>query len=163
MEIKKLTKNYHEQLKNLIQIVSCESDKEKLIVISNEEIENIFENPSAIVYGAVENEKLLAISGLFFDESDYFEIMELLNIKNKKVAEIAECMVLPEVRGNNLMFKINQMLIIEAQKLGFEYVIATAHPENISSKHSLERLGMTTSKRFNRYGKYLRDCYIIKL
>lgn len=163
MEIKKLTKNYHEQLKNLIQIVSCEIDKEKLIVISNEEIEHIFENPSAIVYGAVENGKLLAISGLFFDESDYFEIMELLNIKNKKVAEIAECMVLPEARGNNLMFKINQMLIIEAQKLGFEYVIATAHPENISSKHSLEKLGMTTRVCFNRYGKYLRDCYIIKL
>ena len=48
-------------------------------------------------------------------------------------------------------------------ELGFEYVIATAHPENGSSKHSLEKLGMTTRVCFNRYGKYLRDCYIIKL
>lgn len=164
MEIKRLTRSVHTQLKNLIKTVKNDVlNPEMLIVLTDDEIDNVFNNDKAVLYGAFEGEKLVAISGLFFDESDYTEIMQLLKIENNKVAEIAECMVLPEARGNDLMFKLNQKLLIEARNLGFEYVIATAHPENVPSKKSLQKLGMKEMVTFKRYGKFLRECFVIKV
>lgn len=164
MEIIKLSKDYNEQLINLINITVQNLEKpEWLIALTKEELEKIWTNPKVIIYGAVDNGKLLAISGLFFDESDYLDIMKLLNIENNKVVEIAECMTLPSARGNNLMLKINTILIQEAQKLGFDYIIATAHPDNISSNKSLQKLGMESNVQFLRYGKYIRNCYMLKI
>ena len=164
MEIIKLTKNYHNQLKNLINNISTAlTNPEWLIVMTNEEIENVFENKNVIMYGITENEKLLSISGLFYDESDFLDIEKLCNIEGSKVAEIAECMTLPEARGNNYMLKLNNSLLLKAKELGFEYLIATAHPDNTASNHSLQKLGMVCMGQFYRYGKYLRNYYLIKI
>ena len=52
MEITRLTKNYHSQLKNLINIVSSSlPNPEWLIVMTNDEINNVFENKNALLYG----------------------------------------------------------------------------------------------------------------
>ncbi|MBQ8425139.1 MAG: GNAT family N-acetyltransferase [Clostridia bacterium] len=164
MEITRLTKNYHSQLKNLINIVSSSlPNPEWLIVMTNDEINNVFENKNALLYGIIENEKLLSISGLFFDESDFLDIEKLCDIKGSKVAEIAECMTLPEARGNNYMLKINNSLLKKAKELGYEYLIATAHPDNTASNHSLQKLGMICKGQFYRYGKYFRNYYLIKI
>ena len=164
MKIIKLSDSYKEQLKDLISVTVQNLEKpEWLITLSDKEIENIFSNPKAIIYGAVEGEKLLAISGLFFDETDYQDIMKLLNIENNKVVEIAECMTHPTARGNNLMLQINSILIQKAKQLGFEYIIATAHPDNIASNKSLQKLKMTSDVQFFRYGKYIRNCYLLKI
>lgn len=164
MNIKPLEKSFHNQLKELVRVTVSElSNPNWLIALTDKEIDNIFETQNALVYGAIKNDKLLAISGLFFDESDFIEIVKLLNIENKKVAEIAECMTLPEARGNNYMLKINTELLAKAKDLGFEYLIATAHPDNIASNTSLKKLGMTCSGQFYRYEKYLRNYYILKL
>ena len=164
MKIEKLSDKHKNQLKDLIQITVKNLEKpEWLITLSDEEIENIFDNPKVVMYGAIEENKLLAISGLFFDETDYLDIMQLLRIENYKVAEIAECMTHPSARGNNLMLKINSIIMQDAKELGFEYLIATAHPDNISSNKSLSKLGMQNHSQIHRYGKYLRNCYIIKV
>lgn len=163
MSIIKLDHQHHNQLKNLIATIKKDIDPNKLIIIPQDQIETIFNNNTTIIYGVVEQNNLLAMSGLFWDESDYLDIKRILNIQNSKVAEIAECLVLPNARGNNYMLKLNQCLLEEAKKLGFEYVIATAHPQNYASHKSLIKLGMTTNKQFNRYDKYLRNIYYIKL
>ena len=164
MEIKPLTKYFHNQLRELVKTtVKNLENKEWLITLTDKELDIIFENKNALIYGATENEKLLAISGLFFDESDFIDILKLLNIENKKVAEIAECMTFPEFRGNNYMLKINLKLVEKAKELGFEYLIATAHPDNIASNTSLKKLKMTCSGQIYRYGKYLRNYYVLKI
>ena len=55
------------------------------------------------------------------------------------------------------------MLVKEAKHRGFEYLIATAAPENIASNKSLLKLGMKCVCQINRYGKYLRNCYMMKI
>jgi len=164
MEIIRLKKEYHNDLKEIVNITANNlANPEWLIVMTKDEIENIFDNKNAIMYGVIDNEKLISISGLFFDESDYLDIEKLCGIEGSRVAEIAECMTLPEARGNNYMLKINEKIIEEAKQLGFEYIIATAHPENIASNHSLQKLGMECKGQFKRYGKYLRNYYLIKI
>jgi RimJ/RimL family protein N-acetyltransferase len=131
--------------------------------MTNDEIDNVFENKNVLLYGIIENEKLLSISGLFSDESDFLDIKKLCDIENSKVAEIAECMTLPEARGNNFMLKINNYLLKHAKDIGYEYLIATAHPDNTASNHSLQKLGMICKGQFYRYGKYLRNYYLMKI
>ena len=163
MAIIQLSAQYHTQLKDLISTVKKDVDPSKLIIIPQDQIDTIFDSDTTIIYGVVQQNNLLAMSGLFWDESDYLDIKHLLNIPHTKVAEIAECLVLPQARGNNYMLKLNQQLLSKAKQLGFEYVIATAHPDNIPSHTSLIKLGMTVGKQFYRYGKYLRNIYYIKL
>lgn len=164
MKIELLTRKSHQKLKDLITTVDQYlNNPEMLIVLTKEEIENIFNNKNAMMYGLFENDELVSISGLFFDESDFYDIVKLLNIENTKVAEIAECMTLPKARGNNYMLKINQVLLNRAKELGVDYLIATAHPDNISSNKSLTKLGMQCNGQFYRYGKYLRNYYVIKV
>ena len=164
MNIKLLTSEYQNQLRVLVKTtIQNLINPEWLIALTDNEIDNIFENKNVLLYGAFENEKLLAISGLFFDESDYIDIVKLLGIENKKVSEIAECMTFPEYRGNNYMLKINRVIIEKAKELGVEYLIATAHPDNIASNTSLTKLGMKCSGQMQRYGKYLRNYYVMKI
>ena len=72
-------------------------------------------------------------------------------------------MTLPKARGNNYMLKINTALLSVAKELGFEYLIATAHPDNTPSNHSLQKLGMECKGQFYRYGKFLRNYYLMKI
>ena len=164
MNIIKLSPSYHEQLKNLIDIVvTTMENKNWLISLTEDEIKNIFNNEKAMIYGIVNENNLVAISGLFFEESDFMEITKILKIDNYKVAEISESMTLPQYRGNNYMLTINTLILKEAKDLGFDYLIATAAPQNIASNKSLTKLGMNCICQINRYGKYLRNCYMIKL
>ena len=164
MEILQLNEHYISQIKKITNsVIANLPNPDWLICLTNDEIDNLFINPNVIMYGLVSNNKLLSISGLFFDESDFFDITKLLNIPSNKVAEIAESMTLPNARGHNYMLKINQELKTHATILGFEYLIATAHPDNIASNKSLQKLGMKCYGQFLRYGKYLRNYYLLKL
>ena len=164
MEIKKIEKSYHKELKGLIKTVAkALPKKEWLITPSEEAIENLFESELFDYWGVFENDKLLAISSLSYDEEDFADIVKLLGIEGKNVAEIAECMTLPQARGNNFMFKINSVLFQRAREKGIEYLIATAHPDNNASNHSLQKLGMEIKGQFYRYGKNLRNYLVMKL
>ena len=164
MEIRKIEKVYHGQLKSLMKtVVDLLPKKEWLITPTQEEVENIFENSKVDYWGAFDGDKLVAISSLSYDEDDFAEIVKLLGIEKNKVAEIAECMTLPEARGNNLMFKINSLLVEKARERGIEYLIATAHPENNASNISLQKLGMTIAGQFYRYGKNFRNYLVIRI
>ena len=100
---------------------------------------------------------------LFYDEEDFADIVKLLGLEGCRVAEIAECMTLPLSRGNNFMFKINSVLVQRAKEKGIEYLIATAHPDNNASNHSLQKLGMKIKGQFYRYGKYYRNYLVMKI
>lgn len=165
MNIIKLTSTYHNQLKDLNNIVvSSMENPNWLISLTRDELENIFNNKTAIVYGMINDDnKLISVSGLFFDESDFIDITKILKIDKFKVGEISESMTIPQARGNNYMLEINNVILKEAKSMGFEYLIATADPENIASNKSLTKLGMECICQINRYGKYLRNCYMIKI
>lgn len=164
MNISKLS---HKHLPNLKQIIDITlkniQNADWFIPLDPGNIDNIFDINICEIYGVFDNDELLAISGLFWDESDYADIKQILNIADKKVAEIAECITLPKARGNNYMLTLNKLLLQKAKEKGYEYVIATAHPDNIASNKSLTKLGMTTNNQFMRYDKYLRNIYRIKI
>lgn len=50
-----------------------------------------------------------------------------------------------------------------AKQMGFDYIISMAHPENIASKKSLEKVGLEYVKTTTVNEKFLRDIFMKKL
>lgn len=164
MEIRRLEQKDYEAFKALIEtVVENLEVKEWLIVPTSGEMTNLLKDNKAEFWGMFDAGVLLSISCLSFDDDDFAEIIKLLKIENHKVAEISECMTLPIARGNNFMLKINKQIVKIAKDKGFDYLIATAHPDNIASNSSLKKLGMTVGGKFYRYGSHLRNYFVMKL
>lgn len=151
----------HERMSQII--VANLPREDFLIPMTPEEYEDTFVDGSAdIVYGLFDQDELIATSSLLHDVRAYSEQPEVADILKHRCAEIGECMVLPSHRGQGLMLQLNQLLKKDAQRLGIEYMLATAHPENVASNTSLRKLGFQLVKTFDRHG-YLRNLYTMKV
>lgn len=113
--------------------------------------------------GYFDGDKLAAISALIFDEHFLGELREITGLGGKKIAEVGGSMVLPEYRGQNLMLQLNRKLVSYARDEGYEYLVATVHPDNVASRTSAETLGFKLHSRFMRKGRFLRNLYVMKL
>ena len=113
--------------------------------------------------GMFDGDKLVGISGLILTETFYGEIRDVLGLQGKKIAEVGGSMVLPEYRGKNIMLALNKMLVQTAKEQGYEYLVATVHPDNVASRTSAETLGFVKKDCILRKGRFLRNVYIMKL
>ena len=50
-----------------------------------------------------------------------------------------------------------------AKKLGFDYIISMAHPDNVSSQKTLEKVGLKYVKETRLSNGFLRKLYMLKL
>ncbi len=116
-----------------------------------------------ILYGKFDGQKLVGVSGMLLDESFYFELRKALNLPTEKIAEMGVSLVLPDYRGQNIMYQINSVVEDKAREMGFEYIEATAHPDNVASCTSIEKLGFEKKNCIMRKGRYLRNVYLLKL
>jgi RimJ/RimL family protein N-acetyltransferase len=131
--------------------------------ISDISRQHFFDEEWTCFYGGFLNEKLISASALFFNENEFGESRDKLGIGTCKIAEIGRCMVNPENQGNNLMFKINSILYSIAKEKEIQYLIATAHPDNLSSCKSLEKLGFVRKNTILKNSKYLRNIYLAEV
>lgn len=127
------------------------------------EIEKDF-SPEAkdILLGIFEKDQLVAVSGLLYDLSDFYDLPELQGYDFQQMAEIGGCMTSPRHRNNGYMRMINENILKTAQQQQLRYLVATAHPDNIPSNSSLQRLGMKWFGHFQRHN-YPRNLYFLDL
>jgi RimJ/RimL family protein N-acetyltransferase len=138
-------------------IVEGIEHKEWWMPITKKSKSMFLDGKSAVIVGAFnEKNELVAASGLFF-----FEVLSETNVStlSSELAEIGRAMVLPEYRGDNLMLKLNRLLVDEARKLGKTRLVATSHPDNKASCHSLEKLGFTRKCLVRKWSNYSRYYY----
>lgn len=163
-KLKRLTphdRGLHEAMSRTI--VKTLPREDFLIPMTPDEYEDTLVDGSPdIVYGLFDGDVLIATSALLHDVRAYHGQPEVEDILAHKCTEIGECMVLPSHRGNSLMLQLNTLLKQEAQRLGVEYMLATAHPDNIASNTSLQHLGFKFVKTFRRSG-FLRNLYVMAL
>ena len=164
IEIVPLTKANHEDFVRINRIVQKTlTNSSWFMPFSEENLAKAFDDCSTFtVYGAVEDGRVVALSLLDSDEGEWGELADALKISGK-IVELGGSMVLPEARGRNLMYEINLALLDRARHEKIDYVVATAHPDNLASNRSLQKLGMECKAKIIRAGKYLRNVYIIKL
>lgn len=68
------------------------------------------------------------------------EFKQAMSIPDKKVAELGANLIHPEVRGKEIMFDLIKKQLEDAPKMGFDFFIVMAHPDNIVSLKTYENL-----------------------
>ena len=74
-----------------------------------------------------------------------------------------EIYILPEYRGNGITTKLQTIELELAKKLDFDYIISMAHPNNIGSCKTLEKVGLNFVKETRLPNGFLRKLYMLKL
>lgn len=162
MKIRELTPSDRDSFFKLTKtVVKALENKDFLIPMTKEEADATFRDDSEdVVLGAFIGEKLVATLGLFHDIRDYTDELPNNNL-TLKGAEIGEAMVLPDFRRNGLMNQLLDALQTYIQSSRLDYLLATAHPDNVSN-HLIKKADFNLLKVFERRG-YTRNMYIKEL
>ncbi len=164
-EIKVLDKSFSEQFTALSNTVYDNlQNREWYIPMSQENMQNALENDMFTVVGALKDGVLAGVSLIDRTPEEFCDLVDVAGAdKNKKGAELGACMVLPDFRGNNLMYLMNTELVKLAKQSGIEYLVASAHPDNIASNSSLKKLGFELQAVITRAGHYIRNAYYMNI
>ena len=105
-------------------------------------VKSMIENPRFYIIGVFENDVLCAVSS--FD----YKCGKLINKINfpkdcntEKLVEIGFNMVHSDFRGQGIMKKMVEYLIIKAKNDGFEWIFSKVHKDNLASSKSLLKNG----------------------
>ena len=162
MKIRELTPFDRDSFFKLTKtVVEALENKDFLIPMTEEEADATFRDDSEdVVLGAFFDGTLVATLGLFHDIHDYAEVLQAKYL-SLKGAEIGEAMVSPDFRRNGLMNQLVEALQTYIQSSRLDYLLATAHPDNISN-HLIQKADFTLLKVFERRG-YIRNMYLKEL
>ena len=61
------------------------------------------------------------------------------------------------------MLRLNEHLLRIARERSIDVLIATAHPDNVSSCKSLEKLGMAIKGSMVKSGRFPRNIYLMMI
>ena len=165
LEYKKIEEKDREQLFNLIDIVlSSLPDQSHFIPYEQWELDSMFDEVNyAPLYGAYDGEKLVGMAQLYVSQDMLYDFKKEFNLTDYKVCELGGNLVLTEYRGRGITTKLQTMEMELAKKLGFDYIISMAHPDNIGSCKTLERIGLEFVKETTLSNGFLRKLYMRKL
>ena len=164
MIIRKLNIYDKKQLFELIEIIENSIERPDFwLPINDISREHFFNSEWTEFYGAFDNKRLVAASALFYNEHEYRESVNVLHKSFTSIAEIGRSMVIPEYRGNNVLYSINTKLVSIAHNKKIEYLLATIHPENIPSRKSFLKLGMARQTTYTKSCGYIRDIFLMKV
>lgn len=164
IEFRKIPKSDEQQLRNLISNVMNGLERKEFFTPYDEsELKEIFNEDIALLLGAYDGDKLVAIAQLYIDQNMLSELKNILNVEDKLVCELGGNMVLTEYRGNNIMYKMQSLLYNKAKTMDFDYITSMAHPDNIASCKSIEKTGLKYGKTTTVANGYLRNIYLKKL
>lgn len=165
-EIKRLDQSHHNDfLKINNTILKTLTNTEWYIPMSEYNAQHIFDDGSTIVvYGAIIDGVLAGVTLIDLDKAEYSDLCDAIGIpEDKKGGELGACMVLPDYRGQNLMYLMNTELIKAAHEMGLDYLVASAHPDNIASNSSLRKIGFECKAQLTRCGHYIRNAYYLEV
>ena len=162
---KKIEEKDKEQLFNLIETVLRGLEiKEYFIPYEQWEFDSMFDEKNyAPLYGAYDGNKLVGMAQLYVSQDMLADFKKEFGLEKYTVCELGGNLVLPEYRGNGITTKLQTIELELAKKLGFDYIISMAHPNNIGSCKTLERVGLNFVKETRLSNGFLRKLYMLKL
>ena len=141
---KKVEEKDKEQLFNLIDIVlGGLPNPDFFIPYEQWEYDSMFDEVNyAPLYGAYDGDKLVGMAQLYVSQDMLKDFKEEFGLADAKVCELGGNLVLPEYRGNGITTKLQTIELELAKELGYDYIISMAHPDNVGSCKTLERVGL---------------------
>ena len=164
MIIRKLEAQDEEKLENLIREVEKGLVDETFWLPINETSRtHFFDDEWTYFLGAFEEDRLVGAVGLFLNKNEYEESQKILEIDDRNLAEYGRAMVSPEFQNQGIMKELLIQLLEYAKKMGVERVIATVHPNNISSQSVVKKMGFQKMAFVTKLNKYDRDIFLKEL
>lgn len=165
LEYKKITEKDKEQLFKLIDtVLGGLEDQEHFIPYEQWELDSMFDEKNyAPLYGAYDGEKLVGMAQLYVSQEMLADFKKEFGIDEYMVCELGGNLVLPEYRGKGITTHLQTIELNLAKKLGFDYIISMAHPDNVSSCKTLEKVGLEFVKETRLSNGFLRKLYMLKL
>lgn len=162
---KKVEKEDKEQLFNLIDtVLGGLENKEYFIPYEQWELDSMFDDINyAPLYGAYDGDKLVGMAQLYVSQDMLKDFKIEFGLEDYKVCELGGNLVLPEYRGRGITTHLQTIEFDIAKKLGFDYIISMAHPNNVGSCKTLERVGLEFVKETRLSNGFLRKLYMKKL
>ena len=100
---------------------------------------------------------------LFTDEKLIEDFKKEFDLTEYKVCELGGNLVLPEYRGLGITTKLQTLEMNLAKELNFDYIISMAHPDNVASCKTLEKIGLEFVKETKLSNGFLRRLYMKKI
>ncbi len=162
---KKIEKKDSEQLFKLIDIVlGGLENPEYFIPYEQWELDSMYDEVNyAPLYGAYDGDKLVGMAQLYVSQDMLSDFKKEFGLEDFKVCELGGNLVLPEYRGRGITTKLQTMEMELAKQLGFDYIISMAHPDNIGSCKTLERIGLNFVRETKLSNGFLRKLYMKKI
>lgn len=162
---KKVKEEDKEQLFKLIDtVLSGLENPEYFIPYEQWELDSMFDEKNyAPLYGAYDEDKLVGMAQLYVSQEMLSDFKKEFGLEDYTVCELGGNLVLPEYRGKGITTELQKMELELSKKLGFDYIISMAHPDNIGSQKTLERVGLTFVKETRLSNGFLRKLYMKKL
>lgn len=163
--LKKIEEKDKKQLFKLIDtVLGSLENQEYFIPYEQWELDSMFDEENyAPLYGAYDGDKLVGMAQLYVSQDMLADFKKEFELENYIVCELGGNLVLPEYRGNGITTKLQTMELELAKKLGFDYIISMAHPDNVGSQKTLERVGLKFIKETRLSNGFLRKLYMLKL
>ena len=166
LEFKKIEEKDKDQLFNLIDtVLGGLDDPSHFIPYEQWELDSMFDEVNyAPLYGAYHGKKLVGMAQLYVSQDMLADFKKNFGLpQSTRVAELGGNLVLPEYRGLGITTKLQSMELELAGQLGFDYVISMAHPDNIASCKTLQKIGLEYVGTQKVANGFLRELYIKKL
>lgn len=162
---KKIETKDKEQLFRLIDtVLGGLENKEYFIPYEQWELDSIYDEENyAPLYGAYDGDKLVGMAQLYVSQDMLADFKKEFELEKYTVCELGGNLVLPQYRGNGITTELQTIELELAKKLGFDYIISMAHPDNIGSCKTLERVGLKFVKETKLSNGFLRKLYMLKL
>lgn len=164
LEFKKITKDYSDQLFALIDRVLADLPENHFIPYEQWELDSMFDEVNyAPLYGAFDGDKLVGMAQLYVSQDMMAGFKKDFGLEGYTVCELGGNLVLPEYRGRGITSTLQKIELELAKTLGFDYIISMAHPDNVASQKTLEKIGLKFYKTTTVAGGFLRKLYMLKL
>lgn len=163
---KKIEKKDSDQLFKLIDVVLNNLDNPDYFIPYEEwEYESMFDDKNyAPLYGAYDGDKLVGMAQLYVSQEMLADFKKDFGLdSNIQVAELGGNLVLPEYRGLGITTNLQKLELEIAKERGFDYLISMAHPDNIGSCKTLEKVGLQFVNKQKLTNGFLRNLYMLKL
>ena len=162
LTFKEIPATDEQQVRELIKhVLGGLKEKDFFIPYEEWEYRSFFDPSYGLIHGAYDKETLVGISQLYYSEAIISEAKNILGISEYGCGELGGNLVLPDYRGHGIMYTLGKLQIKLAKESGDRFVFALAHPDNIGSKKSLDKIGFTLQKTQATSSGYLRDFFII--
>lgn len=162
---KRIYSEDYNQVKNLINIVFENIErKDFLIPWTQEQMEHFFDNNYSILFGAYDENKLVAMCQIFTQREIEDEYYDILNIpRSKNIGELGGFLVLPEYRNKGIMTNLSKLSCEYLPNMNLDYLISTIHPENNPSNKIIQKLDFQLYDTILTQSGYLRNLYLKEL